>query len=1212
MANTGGFEVVAEITKPVVDEILRAARKSNVIPQGFTDTDPIAFGPYLTRRVEVVVPEAGLGCELLPATNSVRVNVPVEIDVEIQNPPVPSTSLFEMTADLRIDAPLGPIPGEEPKVGVLTRGIGPSQVGATVTSGDPIPPITESLIAEYVHARWEAETVPHVVQLSGVSHGGRTFDVHFQTFDDETDASKRITVSVVGTQVTVSIPCALQLSNITGVSPLPPSPLAVVARLELVTQLDVQPGRVRTDLGAATVTVTDLGPGAGLGGANYSAVSGFVGPLIETQLRLRATAVAQAVGVISVDVPTVAQLERFIADQLHARVAAQPDIGIWTPDLSSNDIDVRDAVPKVLADVVAVAINSTPGADVTWIDDFVPAGAGFAVALDGDKVIALVREQRDKPEDDGGLGGIPQRREVEGKQVDIHRLDFHLRTGAIRGEGDVTVIDAVAGSIDVDASFWADIGLRWKDADDGGQELEPFVIDDDVSLSAGAWIVMVILGFVIGGLIIGIVLLVVYLVVEGIAESVGSSVIDDETTGQVRMLGAWPSTLDGIGDVRSRFENPVVIEPDAIVFAGSITVTSTHALTASAPPISNGPYLAVARQPFALSAGAPVLATAYQWRFADGTMASGTDTMFEHSHSGTYVTRLGTTVNQPGGVSLGDLTVVKVRNVAPSATITAPTEVDEGEQFDVVVDLTDPEWLDTHEVIVDFGDDTLPALPAVTETNSPPQAVGRAVAGHAYCDSGQRTITAQVIDVNGGVTVVTHDVVVHNVAPTVTAPERIFAYHCSALTLIAPFTDPGWCDTHRGTWDFGDCSPVIDATIRQLHEPPMGVGYAAATHCYDRCGRFEARVVVVDDDGGVGADTTIVEVIDIGNRRFEAGFRRLIEGEVANEWEPVGDGELRADHTVVRHGRAAQAFRSREAAAGIRQRIGANPGWDYQVTAHCHRPGGGARMAVGIHPRGGDDPVDADVVWMRAAAADAWRSITVRATAAADTDAITLFVMNAPDPAGADRFDLDAGYVDEVELLAIPCPLPKVRRPKDPAPPGRTCVDWRGEKAPQQLGEATERGGVGFAAVAGGLRLVGVGDVVGLMLPQRGLRVTLPGPTGEVRVRLAVFGSADVTLAVVDSDGSIVATESSGDADGPERVVRIDAQGRNEALVVVRSGAEVVLVELCHASARDARPSVPPSSGVRPGEPTDARRDHQRPRSTSTTTSTTASNRTTT
>jgi PKD repeat protein len=1160
MANTGGFEVVAEISKATVDQILLAARKSNVIPQGFTESSPIAFGSYLTDEIEVVVPEAGLEAELLPATNSVRVHIPVQIDVSIQNPPVPSTALFNMTADLHVDAPLGTLPSEAPKIGVLTQNIGRGQVGASLTSGDPIPPITESVIAEYVHAQWEAETIPHVVQIPGFSALGKTFDVHFQTFDDENDPARRITVITMGNDVTISIPCFLELSDITGTPPVPPSPLAVVARLELTTQLDVQPGRVRADLSTATVVVADLQRGPGEGGDNYDAVAVFVGPLLTAQLQARATAVAQAIGVISVDVPTVAEIEAFIADQLHARVAAQPDIGLWTPDLTTGDVNVTDARPNVLANVVAIAINARPGADVNQIDEFIPAGAGFAVALLGAKVIEIIDAQVAKSEDDGGLGGIPQTREIEGKQVEIDRLDFSLRTGAIRGEGDVTVIDAVAGSIDVDASFWADIGLAWQDEADGTQTIQPSVIDEDVDLSAGAWIVMIILGFIFGGLIIGVILLVVYLVVEGLAESIGSSIIHDDTTGQVKSVGAWPTTLDGIGEIESRFQNPVIIEPGAIVFSGSILVTSMYALTASAPPNTNGPYFAIARQPVHFSGGVPVPAAAYDWRFGDGAAAVGVDADHEYSHSGTYVGRLGTAVGQPGGVTLGNLTRVKVRNVPASISLTAPTTVEEGQEFEIIVDFTDPEWLDTHEVIVGFGDDTLPAVPPVTETNTEPEAVGRAVAGHAYCDNGTYTIRVQVIDNNGGVAEAVHQIVVTNVPPVVRAPERMFAYPCSPLTLIAPFTDAGWCDTHTATWDFGDCSPVVDAEVRQHHQPPQGVGYAAATHVYQGCGRFEAVVTVRDDDGATVRDSTVVHVVDVANGAFEHGFRVLPVGEVANGWFPVGTGQFRADHSVLHDGRAAQAIRVRDGSAGIGQRIGANPGWDYQITAHCHAPTGGTEMAVGVDPMGGDDPDAPAVVWTSATPTSLWRPTSVRATA--EADAITVFVLVS----GSERDDGRGavGYVDGVSMVPTPCPLPEIVLPERPEEPTRTCIDWEAEKTPQQLGEETVRDDVVFQAVAGSLLLVElVPGTPGLMLPGRGLVVHFPEPAGEIVVTFIALSPGETRVVAFDDNGDATASTTATDDGGFVRTAALDAAGGTRLAILSRISDETTLVELC-------------------------------------------------
>ncbi len=88
----------------------------------------------------------------------------------------------------------------------------------------------------------------------------------------------------------------------------------------------------------------------------------------------------------------------------------------------------------------------------------------------------------------------------------------------------------------------------------------------------------------------------------------------------------------------------------------------------------------------------------------------------------------------------------------------------------------------------------------------------------------------------------------------------------------ANFTDPGWCDTHTATWDFGDCTTPVPATVRERHDPPFGCGIAAATHRYDCCGSFHAVCTVTDDDGGVGEDWLIVCVVDIRNGNFEGGF----------------------------------------------------------------------------------------------------------------------------------------------------------------------------------------------------------------------------------------------------------------------------------------------------------------------------------------------------
>lgn len=135
-------------------------------------------------------------------------------------------------------------------------------------------------------------------------------------------------------------------------------------------------------------------------------------------------------------------------------------------------------------------------------------------------------------------------------------------------DGDVTVVDAIADSIDVDASFEADAGLEWEDAPEGGQRIRSFLIDEDVDLSLLAWIVSFLIGFITFGLVGGIVAIVAMLVVEGVAERIGGAVIRDEVTGQIKGVGALPQDLQGIGTIDSTFDNPIVIESDGLVLSG--------------------------------------------------------------------------------------------------------------------------------------------------------------------------------------------------------------------------------------------------------------------------------------------------------------------------------------------------------------------------------------------------------------------------------------------------------------------------------------------------------------------------------------------------------------------------------------------------------------------------------------------------------------------
>jgi PKD repeat protein len=362
-------------------------------------------------------------------------------------------------------------------------------------------------------------------------------------------------------------------------------------------------------------------------------------------------------------------------------------------------------------------------------------------------------------------------------------------------------------------------------------------------------------------------------VVEGIAEKIGGSIIRDEITGQIKGIGAWPQSLDGIGDVEARFENPIIIDPSGIVFGDAYHVTATFASVTDALADANGPYTVPEGAEVEFDGGPVKPHTTYSWDVGDGTVLAVAVVTHRYADDGLYIAKLTTVVAEKGGVTTRHFAAVRAKNVAPTVDAGPPITIDEGAVTEFTATFTDPGWVDTHTVTFDFGDNSAPVVGTLTETHNEPLGRGTVKASHAFCDNGTYTVTVRVRDDDGGVGVDTKTVTVLNVAPTVDAGPDMFAYPCTPITLVGHFTDPGWCDTHTGTWDFGDCTPPLPATVRERHEPPEGCGIVAATHRYDTCGHFVAVCTVTDDDGGVGRDTIIVRVVDVVNGGFEDGFR---------------------------------------------------------------------------------------------------------------------------------------------------------------------------------------------------------------------------------------------------------------------------------------------------------------------------------------------------
>jgi hypothetical protein len=202
----------------------------------------------------------------------------------------------------------------------------------------------------------------------------------------------------------------------------------------------------------------------------------------------------------------------------------------------------------------------------------------------------------------------------------------------------------------------------------------------------------------------------------------------------------------------------------------------------------------------------------------------------------------------------GDFTdyakVLNVTNVAPDGALGNDGPVVEGSDAHVsFTGSNDPSAADIaagfhyafdldDDGTYDVGDGTYAGSPADATANLPTD------------DDGVLTVTAAIIDRDGGITTKTTDVTVTNGVPTasITAPTPAVAGSALEFTLGA--ADPSSVDakdafTYEVDWGDGSAKETI-----------TGSDSTKATHTYATSGSYTISVVAVDKDGGRSAATT--------------------------------------------------------------------------------------------------------------------------------------------------------------------------------------------------------------------------------------------------------------------------------------------------------------------------------------------------------------------
>ncbi|KWK06109.1 hypothetical protein WM11_12030 [Burkholderia ubonensis] len=580
MANTRGFEIVAELTPAALLNMLQAAWANPTVFPKNVDIPSGAFGGFMVQGGQVQLPLADLDVQPSPPS-ALRFGFGLDIQIQLQDPPVPSAALIAFSAEASVEVPLGSVPGQE-DVALLFGALGPADpASVTLPGGNPVTANLPSYIGDFVHEMYEDDgaAFPHHFSQTHQSMLVYTFDADLDLYDDPANPAHRIQAALVtvggAEQLEVVIPIHLRISNLTRTLSFAPDLhafMGIEAQLVL-TSTDLQlTGPVSVNLSNANVTVRNLvpaGPDYGDEGPNYIANRTIVAPygdldtLLATNLANQAqTQFVATLAPFSFAFPSTLDIQAFIATALRDNLVARPPFEVW-PGKAAPPVALKDVAVRALPDALAIAINASPGADIGLLDNFVPAGRLFAIAISAARTLAMIQQAiNDK------FPALPVVLNVDGHDVRLKSINPSL-TNFLHFSGDVTVINAILGSIDVDAGYDVDVGLEWLPPDAAGaQKLKPDVHDPDIHLSTLMWLLGLLLGFLSGGVIGLVIGIVVLEIIKHVASTIGGTLVTDKVSGAVDGLQAWPSPLGTVGDVQSAFENPIAISPDGLLIGG--------------------------------------------------------------------------------------------------------------------------------------------------------------------------------------------------------------------------------------------------------------------------------------------------------------------------------------------------------------------------------------------------------------------------------------------------------------------------------------------------------------------------------------------------------------------------------------------------------------------------------------------------------------------